>query len=123
MPQPIPLLSYQVRLGVIVLLIEYAFITSLNFESLSQAIQAAANKMPESAFSSTNWSLAAASEQSILDKLKAKSIPLGEYVNGTIRRGILTGFNEAFVIDRITRSRLIAEDPRSVEIIKPFVVG
>src|SRR6266496_1600072 len=34
--------------------IEYAFITSLNFESLPQAIQAAANKMPESAFSGTN---------------------------------------------------------------------
>src|SRR5258708_701764 len=101
----------------------YVLLTTLNFDSLPQAIQSAANKMPESAFSGTNWSLAAASEQGILDKLKAKSIPLGEYVNGTIRRGILTGFNEAFVIDRTTRDRLIAEDLKSAEIIKPFVVG
>jgi hypothetical protein len=101
----------------------YSLLTTLNFDSLPQAIQSSANKMPESAFSGTNWSLAATSEQGILDKLKAKSIPLGEYVNGTIRRGILTGFNEAFVIDRTTRDRLIAEDPKSVEVIKPFLVG
>lgn len=92
--------------------IEYALIASLNFESLPQAIQAAANKMPESAFSGTNWSLAPASEQSILDKLKARSISLGELVRGKIHYGIKTGFNEAFVIDRITRGRLIAEDPK-----------
>jgi len=103
--------------------IEYALLTSLNFESLPQAIQAAANKMPESAFHGTNWSLAPASEQSILDKLKARSIPLGELVGGKIHYGIKTGFNDAFVIDGITRGRLIAEDLKSAEIIKPFVVG
>jgi len=103
--------------------IEYALLKTLNFDSLPQAIQSAASQMPESAFSGTNWSLAVASEQDILNKLKANSESLGGYVNGTIRRGILTGFNEAFVIDRTTRDRLIAEDPRSAEIIKPFVVG
>jgi hypothetical protein len=103
--------------------IEYAFLKTLNFESLPTAIQAASNKMPESAFSGTNWSLAAATGQAILDKLKAYSIPLGEYVGGKIQYGIKTGFNEAFVIDRSTRDRLIAEDVKSAEIIKPFVVG
>ncbi len=103
--------------------IEYALLKTLNFDSLPQAIQSAASQMPESAFSGTNWSLAVASEQGILDKLKANSVSLGGYVNGTIRRGILTGFNEAFVIDRTTRDRLIAEDLKSAEIIKPFVIG
>ena len=36
--------------------------------------------------------------------------------------GVKTGLNEAFVIDERTRLRLL-DDPRSVEIIKPFVRG
>jgi hypothetical protein len=35
----------------------------------------------------------------------------------------LTGLNEAFVIDEATKNRLISEDPKSAEIIKPFLAG
>jgi len=35
----------------------------------------------------------------------------------------LTGLNEAFVIDEETKARLIAEDPKSAEIIKPWLRG
>jgi len=48
---------------------------------------------------------------------------LGEYTNGKIYYGIKTGFNEAFVIDSETKDRLIKEDPKSYEIIKPFLMG
>ena len=37
--------------------------------------------------------------------------------------GIKTGYNEAFIIDTETRDRLIREDPRSEEIIKPILRG
>ena len=40
-----------------------------------------------------------------------------------IYRGITTGFNDAFIIDNQTKDALIAEDPRSAEIIKPVVRG
>ena len=56
-------------------------------------------------------------------KLRATGKPLGEYVNGKIYYGIKTGLNEAFVIDAETKDRLIAEDPRSDEVIKPFLAG
>lgn len=59
----------------------------------------------------------------LLDKLRAVGEPLGEYVKGKIYYGIKTGLNEAFVIDEEIRNRLIAEDPRSAELIKPFLVG
>ena len=49
--------------------------------------------------------------------------PLDEYVNKKIYRGVLTGLNEAFVIDKATKDRLITEDPNSAEIIKPFLAG
>ena len=40
-----------------------------------------------------------------------------------INYGIKTGFNEAFIIDNQTKETLIAEDPRSADIIKPVVRG
>ena len=46
-----------------------------------------------------------------------------EYVDGKLYRGVVTGFNKAFVINTETRTDLIAEDPRSAELIKPFLAG
>ncbi|MBK7438585.1 MAG: hypothetical protein IPI77_17905, partial [Saprospiraceae bacterium] len=62
-------------------------------------------------------------EQNLLQKLKTNTIPLGEYVNGKIYRGVLTGLNEAFVINEETKDRLIKEDVSSAEVIKPFLAG
>lgn len=69
------------------------------------------------------WTLSDTQVQALLDKLRAAGKPLGEYVDGKIYRGVLTGLNEAFVIDAATRARLIAENPRSAEVIKPFLAG
>jgi len=59
----------------------------------------------------------------LLERIRAAGKPLGEYCSGRFYRGILTGLNEAFVIDGTTRTRLIEEDPKSAEIIKPFLRG
>ncbi len=69
------------------------------------------------------WTLADENAQKLMSKLRAWGKPLGEYVNGEIYRGVLTGLNEAFVIDAETKDRLIAEDARSAELIKPFLAG
>ncbi|MCC5916473.1 MAG: class I SAM-dependent DNA methyltransferase [Cryomorphaceae bacterium] len=75
------------------------------------------------ALSSEGWRLTDTKTQALLSKIKSKGIPLGEYVNGKIYRGVLTGLNEAFVIDKETKTRLIAEDPKSAEVIKLFLAG
>ena len=69
------------------------------------------------------WTLSDAKEQKLLAKLKEHSVSLGEYIDGKIYRGVLTGLNEAFVIDEDTRTRLIEQDPKSEQIIKPFLAG
>ncbi|MDR7694144.1 TaqI-like C-terminal specificity domain-containing protein [Riemerella anatipestifer] len=43
--------------------------------------------------------------------------------NINIYRGILTGYNEAFIIDGKKKDELIAEDPKSAEIIRPLLRG
>jgi hypothetical protein len=69
------------------------------------------------------WRLESSQNLDLLAKLRNAGKPLGEYVNGRFYRGILTGFNEAFVIDRATRDKLINEHPSSTEVIKPLLRG
>jgi len=77
----------------------------------------------QTSLSAEGWNLSDTKVQELLEKLKSKGIPLGEYVEGKIYYGIKTGLNEAFVIDEATKDRLIAEDAGSAEVIKPFLVG
>lgn len=69
------------------------------------------------------WVLSDTTVQNLLAKLKQTGQPLGSYVNNRIYNGIRTGLNEAFVVDKKTRDKLIAEDPRSAEVLKPFLAS
>jgi adenine-specific DNA-methyltransferase len=69
------------------------------------------------------WTLSDTKVQALLLKIRSKGKPLGDYANGKIYYGIKTALNEAFVIDAETKERLIAEDPRSAKVIKPFLAG
>ena len=80
-------------------------------------------EIEQSKLDSKGWNLGNSSEKALLEKISSKGVPLGEYVEDQVYRGVLTGFNEAFVIDEATRKKLIAEDPKSEEIIKPFLAG
>lgn len=69
------------------------------------------------------WTLTDSKVQNLLSKLRNSGVSLKEYVNDKIYYGIKTGYNEAFVIDEETKNRLITEDPKSAEVIKPFLAG
>jgi type I restriction-modification system DNA methylase subunit len=79
--------------------------------------------VPQSSLDKSGWRLEGSTKRNLLDKLRAAGVPLGEYCKGRFYRGILTGLNEAFVVDRATRDRLITEDSKSAEIIRPFFRG
>ncbi|SHK04294.1 type IIG restriction enzyme/methyltransferase [Hymenobacter psychrotolerans] len=69
------------------------------------------------------WNLADDASQELLTKMKAAGTPLGEYVGGKIYYGIKTGLNPVFVIKEDVRNKLVAEDPKSAEILRPFAAG
>ncbi|MCR3883675.1 MAG: Eco57I restriction-modification methylase domain-containing protein, partial [Methanothrix sp.] len=100
-----------------------AEVESLDFGRLKDYVEDHAYSVSLSGLDDSGWSLVDESVQRLLEKLRRAGTPLGEYVNGKIYRGILTGLNEAFVIDGETRARLIREDPKSAELIKPFLAG
>ncbi len=68
------------------------------------------------------WSALSAIEQPIMDKMEAVGVPLKEW-DISIYRGVLTGYNAAFIIDNQTKERLIIQDPKSAEIIRPVLRG
>ena len=70
-----------------------------------------------------SWPLVEGPVQNLLDKLRKKGIPLTEYVSDSIYLGILTGLDKAFIIDHETRNYLVNKDPRSSDLIKPFLKG
>jgi type I restriction-modification system DNA methylase subunit len=98
-------------------------VKTLDFESLSEYVNDHSYPVDKSHLGDKAWSLSDEKAQAILSKVMKVGVPLGEYVKGSIFYGIKTGLNEAFVIDRKTRDRIIAEDPKSAEIIKPFLLG
>ena len=102
---------------------EVTQVKTLEFPDLETYVDEHSYLVSQKDLNDNGWSLVNEVMQALLKKLQAVGVPLGEYVDGRIYYGIKTGLNKAFVIDAGTHDRLIAEDPKSAEVIKPFLVG
>ena len=69
-----------------------------------------------------SWVISSPIERSIKQKIEAIGKPLKEW-DINIYRGVLTGYNQAFIIDGAKKDELISQDPKSAEIIKPILRG
>ena len=90
--------------------------------SLAEHFRERAQTMPQSQLGNDSWRL----EDDTAARLRAKLTqghPTLKQVYGAPLYGIKTGLNEAFVVDRATRDALIAEDPKSAQLLKPFLEG
>ncbi|GAB4505499.1 MAG: hypothetical protein Fur0043_24950 [Anaerolineales bacterium] len=92
-------------------------------EGISEHIARIAQSLPASQFGKGKARLASAHTADLRRRMEARGVPLGEYVQGKIYFGIKTGYNEAFILDEAARQRLLEQDPKSAEIIKPLLVG
>ena len=68
------------------------------------------------------WAILSSAELNLKCKIEDIGKPLKDW-NININFGIKTGCNEAFIIDEAKREQLIAQDPKSTEIIKPLLRG
>lgn len=80
-------------------------------------------RMYQSDLRTDGWRIENTTVLNLLEKIRTKSKTLNEYIGGRFYRGIVTGLNEAFVIDGKTRNKIISESPASEEHIKPFLRG
>ena len=68
------------------------------------------------------WSIMSHVERKAMEKIDAEGTPIRDW-DLVISRGVITGYNKAFIIDDATKSALVSKDPRSSEIIKPVLRG
>jgi len=78
--------------------------------------------MPQASLGKDSWNFDRQDVEALRKKIFYKGKPLKEVVGAPLF-GIKTGLNEAFIIDKVTKDRLIREDSKSKEIIKPYLQG
>jgi len=91
--------------------------------NLTQYVQEHGYQISRSRFSADAWSLETPAVDELMQKIKRVGVPLKDFAGVKPYRGILTGFNEAFLIDEATKNSLVKADHKSAEIIKPYLRG
>lgn len=99
------------------------FANTDQLKEVAASFQKIAYPMERQELDDDGWLLESSKINALRRKLRTNGTPLDKFVEGKFYYGIKTGLNEAFVIDAATRDRLIAEDPRCEEIIKPWLRG
>ncbi|MFP4423827.1 MAG: Eco57I restriction-modification methylase domain-containing protein [Candidatus Woesearchaeota archaeon] len=98
-------------------------VKEIDFANFTNYTRKNSVKFPYDGLDDNGWNLVESNVTELFNKIKIDSITFKDYTKGEIYRGVLTGFNEAFVIDEEKRKELIEKDQKSAEIIKPFLTG
>jgi hypothetical protein len=95
----------------------------VRLDDLGEQVRARAFTVPRARLSAAPWSLEPPAVEALMAKLWERGVPLVEYAGTKPLYGIKTGLNQAFLVDTPTRDRLVAEDPRSAELLRPYLRG
>jgi hypothetical protein len=94
------------------------------YPDVKEVVAKYGHKMPTTALGRDGtWHLASSAIADLLTKMRKAGPPLREFSKARVYRGLTTGLNEAFVLDRETRDALLAKDKHAEEIIKPYAGG
>jgi len=96
---------------------------TLEFGSLEEYIRNNSYFINQSELSEKEWNIQKRESNELLKKIRNSGLSIEEYAGVKIYRGILTGLNEAFIIDEKKREELIHKDSRNGDLIKPFLTG
>lgn len=91
-------------------------------QDLGRAFSRDGRPMPRARLGKGSWQFEGEDLAALRARIVAGKKTLGE-VYGPPLYGIKTGLNAAFVVNRETRDRLVAADPKSAELLKPFLRG
>ena len=69
---------------------------------------------------SNEWVFLDGNEKKLLKKLYNNSVSLMDHTSKGLKRGILTGLNKAFIINKNVRNKIIKNDPTCDQIIEPY---
>lgn len=92
-------------------------------EGVREYVNRIAQELPALQFGKDKSRLATQASSQRRAEMQSLGQRLGDIVENRVYRGIVTGLNEAFVIDGATRSALIKDNKSNKLIIKPFLAG
>ena len=95
----------------------------VRLDDLAGQVQVRAREVARHTLGAAPWTLEAPALEGLYNKMRQTGVPLSQYLGSTLYRGIVTGANDIFVITQDVRDRLVAEDPKSAEIIRPSLRG
>ena len=81
------------------------------------------NAVPLQRLRPAGWELTPKAVELLMEKMRRSGTPLREYIGDRPYRGIVTGDNEAFLIDQEVRDKLVREDPGCQAILRKFLRG
>jgi hypothetical protein len=101
--------------------LRFTEVKSLNppYPDVGEVIREIGSVLPPDAVEDKEWRL---STGSVVTYKEGVAVPLSTY-ESRIYRGIVTGLNAAFYIDRQTRDELVRADRKNIEVIKPVLLG
>jgi hypothetical protein len=85
--------------------------------------EAKSSRAAQSSLLLEGWRFLPKKHQDLLEKIRGAGVPLGKFAGSRLYRGILTGLNDAFVVDQDTRDRLVARDAKTKDLLKPYLRG
>ncbi len=98
-------------------------IDNADYGSLSDYVSQNRFEMSKSETGKSAWVLAGKKKLQLLKKIREVSVPLSEFSMEKIYRGIITGLNEAFVIDSKTRDSMVKSQPSCAALLRPYLEG
>ena len=101
----------------------YTWEKEMPFDRIAQIVPERGQQIRQDELKPEGWRLESPRVLRFLEKLRNAGKPLHEFVAARVYRGITTGFNDAFIVDRTTRDSLIHEHKSSTEVLKPYLRG
>jgi len=95
----------------------------LRVDDLSVQIEKEGEEMNIDQLAIQNWQLEPQSVSFLIQKIRGTGKPLKSFAGSKPFRGIVTGCNDAFLIDTKTRNKIVNADTKSSEIIHPYLRG
>jgi hypothetical protein len=100
-----------------------AFVEELDFDLLSVFLKNKFKNIKIANLRKDFWCVKSESDIGLLNKLLDNGLSLEQYAGKDTYRGVITGLNEAFVINEVKKKELIIKDKNSEDLIKPFLAG
>lgn len=97
--------------------------TALEVEDLSATLKRTGYRVKVAELKPKEWVFEKKEKLDLLRKLRQNTSTLNEYCDEKIFAGIKTGLDEAFVITEEIKERLIKNDPKSRDLIRPWLRG